>query len=156
MNSKLPSTKIAETPLLDKMAFLQPCSRTFRLTRSHTSSPFSIPSSSVITIRSFGRLSSYSLADPSLPVSYRPIALSGVHGKLFQKILNKRLLWYLEFNNILSPFQYGVRKGRNTSQALFDLQNEINMPSSAKSCLCSVIFDLQEAFPRVWRHYIVQ
>jgi len=30
------------------------------------------------------------------------------------------------------------------------------MPSSAKSCLYSVFFDLQEAAPRVWRHYIVQ
>ena len=50
----------------------------------------------------------------------------------------------------------GFRKGWNTSQALFDLQNEINMPSSAKSCLYSVFFDLQEAFLRVWRHYIVQ
>jgi len=45
---------------------------------------------------------------------------------------------------------------RNTSQTLFDLQNEIKAPSSAKSCLYSVFFDLQEAFPRVWRHYIVQ
>jgi len=95
-------------------------------------------------------------SDPSLPVSYRPIALSGVLGKLFQTILNKRLLWYLEFKNQLLPVQYGFRKIRNTSQALFDLQNEMNMPSSAKSCLYSVFFDLQEAFPRVWRHYIVQ
>ena len=42
-------------------------------------------------------------SDPTLPASYRPIALSSVLGKLFQKILNKRLLRFLESNNILSP-----------------------------------------------------
>jgi len=49
-----------------------------------------------------------------------------------------------------------LRNGGNTSQALFDLQNEINAPSSAKSSLYSVFFHLQEALPRVWGHYIVQ
>ena len=59
--------------------------------------------------------------DPTLPASYRPTALTCVLGKLLQKILNKRLFWFLEFNNILSPSQYGFRKGRNTLQALTDL-----------------------------------
>lgn len=93
-------------------------------------------------------------SDPLLPASYRPIALSSVLGKLFQKILNKRLLWYLESNNILSPFQYGFRKGRNTIQPLYDLQSQINDVTNNKSSLYSIFFDLQEAFPRVWRHLI--
>ena len=88
-------------------------------------------------------------------MSYRPIALSSVLGKLFQKILNKRLLWFLESNNLLSPFQYGFRKGRNTAQALLDLQNEINEAFLHKSSLYSIFFDLQEAFPRVWRQHII-
>ena len=93
--------------------------------------------------------------DPLLPVSYRPIALSSVLGKLFQKILNKRLYWFLESNNFLSPVQYGFRKSRNSSQALLDLQSEINEATLHNSCLYSIFFDLQEAFPRVWRHYII-
>jgi len=52
--------------------------------------------------------------DPSHPDSYRPIALTSVLGKLFQENLNKRLTWYFEHNNILSLFQYGFRKGRDT------------------------------------------
>ena len=49
-----------------------------------------------------------SAKDPSLPDSYRPIALNSVLGKLFQKILNKRITWFLDFNNILKtaiPFR---------------------------------------------------
>ena len=44
--------------------------------------------------------------DPSIPSSYRHISLSSVLAKLFQKILNKRLFWFLESNN-----RYGFRKG---------------------------------------------
>ena len=92
--------------------------------------------------------------DPTLPSSYRPIALTSVLGKLFQKILSKRLFWYLESNYILSPHQYGFRKGRNTLHALSDLQYQILSAFYSKSYLFSIFFDLQEAFPRVWRHHI--
>ena len=47
--------------------------------------------------------------DPSLPSSYCPIALTSVIGKLFQKILNKILFWFLESNDLLFPTQYGFR-----------------------------------------------
>jgi len=94
-------------------------------------------------------------SDPLLPSSYRTIALSSVLGKLFQKILNKGLLWFLEANNLLSPFHYGFGKGRNTIQALTDLQYEIKEAAIQKSALYSIFFDLQEAFSRVWRYYIL-
>ena len=94
--------------------------------------------------------------NPSLPDSYRPIALTSVLGKLFQKILNKRLTWFLDFNNILSHSQYGFRKNRNTLQALTDLQQQINNAVNKNSSLYTIFFDLQQAFPRVWRHYICQ
>ena len=92
--------------------------------------------------------------DPSLASSYRPIALTSVLGKLFQKILNKRLFWFLESNNLLSPSQYGFRKSRNTLQAISDLNLQIEEALRSNSYLFSIFFDLQEAFPRVWRHYI--
>ena len=74
-------------------------------------------------------------SDLSHPISHRPKALSCVLGKLFQKILNKRLHWFLESNNLLSSFQYGFGEGRNTTQALVDLQSEINGSVSTKTCL---------------------
>jgi len=53
--------------------------------------------------------------DPSLASSYQPIALTSVMGKLFQKILNKRLFWFLESNNLLSPSQYGFQRPKYPS-----------------------------------------
>jgi len=92
--------------------------------------------------------------DPSLPSSYRPIALTSILGKLLQKILNKRLFWFLESNNILSSYQYGFRKGRNTLQAISDLNFQIEEAHRTNSNLYTIFFDLEQAFPRVWRHYI--
>ena len=56
---------------------------------------------------------------------------------------HKRLVWFLEYKNIPSNSLYGLRKCRNTLQALTDLQQHIND---------TMFFYLQQAFPRVWRH----
>jgi len=75
--------------------------------------------------------------------------LTSVLGTLFQKILNKRLFWFLESNNILSPFQFGFRKGRNPFQAIKDLDLQIEKSLRNDTNLYTIFFDLQEAFSRV-------
>ena len=42
--------------------------------------------------------------------SFRPIALTSCVCKLLEKVINIRLMNYLEYNNIISPTQYGFRK----------------------------------------------
>merc|ERR1711879_418458 len=44
--------------------------------------------------------------DKKKPDSYRPISLLSCTGKLLERLVNKRLLWYLESNNILCPIQF--------------------------------------------------
>jgi hypothetical protein len=94
--------------------------------------------------------------DPLQPTSYRPISLTSVLAKLFERILNKRLNWYLESNGILSPNQYGFRKKRNTIQAISDLELQIREAFAAKEHLYAIFFDLEKAYDRVWRHHICQ
>lgn len=43
--------------------------------------------------------------DPSSPSSYRLINLTCCLGKLLEKMVHDRLQWYLEKENILSPYQ---------------------------------------------------
>jgi potassium voltage-gated channel Eag-related subfamily H protein 8 len=82
--------------------------------------------------------------------------LTSVLGKTFEKILNRRLQWFLESNNILSPYQYGFRKSRSTVHALANQQSNINEAFEDKSTLYTIFFDLERAYDRVWRFHIVQ
>ena len=92
--------------------------------------------------------------DPSLPLSYRPISLLSALGKILEKIMNSRLVWYLESNNILSNTQYGCRKGRSTLMALADLDTQISEAKANQANLYSVFFDMESAFPRVWTYHV--
>ena len=48
--------------------------------------------------------------DKKNPRSYRPISLLSCVGKLLERMINRRLINYLESNNVLSPTQTGYRK----------------------------------------------
>lgn len=56
--------------------------------------------------------------DPSSVSSYRPIALTSCLCKLFEKMINRRLIHFLETNNLLDPYQCGFREGRSTTDHL--------------------------------------
>ena len=68
--------------------------------------------------------------DPSLSTSYRPIAVTSVLGKLFQRILNKGLYWFLESNNLLSFFQYGFHKSVTPPKPLSTVNFRLTKPLS--------------------------
>ena len=59
--------------------------------------------------------------DPKIPLNYRPVSLISNPCKGFSHIMNKRLLTYLEDQNILVEEQNGFRKGRNCQDHLFSL-----------------------------------
>ena len=84
-----------------------------------------------------------------------PEALLCTLSKILEKILNKRLIWFLEANEIISNSQYGCRKGRSTSMALIELDALIHTVNSNNSTLYSISLDLENAFPRIWQHLIL-
>ena len=63
--------------------------------------------------------------DPTKAVSHRPIALTSVPCKVMERMVNNRLTWYLERNNLLSPIQSGFRSNRNTMDNIIRLENAI-------------------------------
>ena len=94
--------------------------------------------------------------DPSLPSSYRPIALTSCVCKLMEKMINTRLVWHLETNNLLSPFQFGFRKNRSTLDPLLRLSNQIQQGFSRQCQTIGVFFDLEKAYDTTWRFGIIK
>ena len=87
------------------------------------------------------------------PASFRPISLTSCVSKLFERIILFRLLFFLEFNFILSPRQAGFRPGRSTLDQILYLSQSIsdgfNKPRPGSRTILSTI-DFSKAFDSVW------
>lgn len=86
---------------------------------------------------------------------FRPIALTNCMSKVLEKIVSNRLRWFVEKNNLLSPFQSGGRQGKSTVDNILLLQNDALTSMNKRHHTVCVFFDLRKAYERVWRHKII-
>ncbi|GBL90120.1 Retrovirus-related Pol polyprotein from transposon 297, partial [Araneus ventricosus] len=68
-----------------------------------------------------------------------------------EKTVNRRLVYYLEHNKILSPFQSGFRPGRCTIYNLLALETDIRTTFLKRQHLVAIFFDIEKAYDRTWR-----
>ena len=68
-----------------------------------------------------------------------------------EKLINNRLIWYLEKYQILSNMQTGFRRGRNTVDQIVKLQDAIIRQQQNKGHLLAVFVDFEKAFDMVWK-----
>ncbi|GBM15893.1 RNA-directed DNA polymerase from mobile element jockey [Araneus ventricosus] len=94
--------------------------------------------------------------EPSNPRNYRPIALTSCLCKILEKMVNKRLIYYLETNKIFSPFQSGFRQGRSTVDNLLALETEIRNAFLRRQHTVAIFFDIEKAYDRSWRYGILR
>ena len=71
-------------------------------------------------------------------------------------MINDRLTWFLESNNIITNFQSGFRYQRSTNDHLVRLETFIREAFIKKEHLVSVFFDLEKAYDTTWKYGIMK
>ncbi|KAK3893021.1 hypothetical protein Pcinc_003200 [Petrolisthes cinctipes] len=94
--------------------------------------------------------------DSGFVLNYRPIALTSCLCKLFEKMVNVRLVYFLERGEFLSLSQSGFYKHRSTTDALFRLEAAACEAFARHQHLVCVFFDLEKAYDTTWQYGILQ
>ena len=77
--------------------------------------------------------------------NYRPSALTSCLCKLFERMINERLMYYLERRKILSGIQCGGRQNRSTLYHLVRMEQKVKKAFAVNEHLVAIYFDLQRA-----------
>ena len=84
-------------------------------------------------------------------LNYRPISVTSCICKTMGRIINQRMQWHLETENILLPEQAGLRRFKSTEDQTTHLAQVIEDSFQAKKVTLTVFIDFQKAFDKVWK-----
>ena len=90
----------------------------------------------------------------SEPDNYRKLTLMACMGKIFEAILNKRLVFQSEATDIVDPNQFGISEGCRTSDNVFILDTIISYHKSIRKTLFITFIDFSKAFDFVNRSFL--
>ena len=90
------------------------------------------------------------VGERSTAKNYRPVSLLSVVSKVFEKLVNNRIVDHLEKCGLFSDFQYGFRSSRSTADLLTVVSDRIARAFNRSGATRAVALDISKAFDRVW------
>lgn len=94
--------------------------------------------------------------DFTLPNNTRPINLTNCPCKLMERMVNRRLVYFIEKNKRLNQFQSGSRRNRSTIDNLVFLENQIVTGFAKQEHTVAIFFDCEKAYDRTWRRFVIK
>ena len=79
----------------------------------------------------------------------RPISLASCLLKLFEKLINYRLTWFIEHNQLIPNFQFGFRKDKSCMDNLTILVNDIHKAFFKDENLIAAFLDIKGAYDSI-------
>ena len=73
-----------------------------------------------------------------------------------ERIVNDRLVWFLETNGILTEYQSGFRKNRSTIDQIIRLESAVRETFIKQEHMVAIFFDLEKAFDTTWKYGIMR
>lgn len=88
--------------------------------------------------------------NPNDPVSYRPISLTPIISKVFEIILNKRIVKACTDNEVIPDNQFGFRHQHSTTHAINKLMSDVSHHLKFIQHTAALLIDLEKAFDSGW------
>ena len=86
------------------------------------------------------------VVDRSTAKNYRPVSLPSVVSKVFEKLVNDRIVDRLEKYGLFSGFQYGFRSSRSTANLLTVVSDRIARAFNRSGASRAVALDISQGF----------
>ena len=85
-----------------------------------------------------------------IPPSFRHISITSHIGKLFERMIKRRLRTFLEEESIIEEEQEGFQSGKNTLRSLYRLDLECEWARTHEESAALLNVDIENAFDSVW------
>ena len=89
------------------------------------------------------------VGERSTAKNYHPVSLLSVVSKVFEKLINDRIVYHLEKCGLFSDFQYGFRSSQSTADLLTVVSDRIARAFNRSGATQAVALDISKAFDRV-------